>query len=178
MSSDLAPDVASDLVAELAALRRRVDVLESQDRIRRLRNSFHDFVNTDRWAEIGGLFTEDAELDYDYLGRASGRAAVGEFFAAIPRLLPADAGAPFVRQFVHGHSVEVDGAAGDTATGTSHLFATPTYHGTSFLFSGRFADTYARVDGEWLFASVTLDIWYSVPLAEGWATGERHRMSL
>ncbi|GAA4680794.1 hypothetical protein GCM10023215_12820 [Pseudonocardia yuanmonensis] len=167
--------MSPDLAAELAELRRRVDVLESQDAIRRLRNRFHDFVNTDRWAEIGGLFTEDAELDYDYLGKASGRAAVGEFFGRIPELLPADDGAPFVRQFLHGHSVEV---TGDEATGTSHLLATPIYHGTSFLFSGRFADTYARVGGEWLFSSVRLQIWYSVPLAEGWATPDRHRMAL
>jgi hypothetical protein len=167
--------MAPDPAAELADLRRRVDALESQERIRQLRNRFHDFVNTDRWAELGSLFTEDAELDYSYLGRAAGRAAVGEFFAAIPRLLPVADGVPFVRQFVHAHSVDVDG---DTATGASHLFATPVYNGTSFLLSGRFADTYRRVDADWLFSAVRLEIWYSVPLAEGWAGVDRHRMTL
>lgn len=166
---------APDLVAELAELRHRIDALESRDAIHRLRNRFHDFVNTDRWTEIGTLFTEDAELDYSYLGRASGRDAVAAFFGAIPDLLPAPGGAPFVRQFVHGHSVEVNG---DEATGTSHLFATPVYRGESFVFAGRFADTYRRCDGEWLFAAVTLDIWYSVPIRDGWAGPDRHRMSL
>ena len=97
-----------DIAAELAALRHRIDALESQERIRALRNRFHDFVNTDRWEEIGTLFAEDAELDYDYLGSASGRAAVGEFFGAIPRLLP-DGDGTFVRQLIHAHDVEVDG---------------------------------------------------------------------
>ncbi|MFC5952015.1 nuclear transport factor 2 family protein [Pseudonocardia lutea] len=165
----------SALATELAGLRHRVEVLESQDRIRCLRNRFHDYVNTDRWTEIDELFTDDAELDYSYLGRATGRQAIGGFFGRIPELLPADAGAPFVRQFVHGHSVEV---SGDDAGGTSHLLATPIYHGRSFLFAGRFTDTYRRVQGTWYFSSVTLDIWYSVPLDEGWTGPERHRMSL
>lgn len=164
-----------DLAQELAELRRRVDRLESGERIGLLRNRFHDYVNTNRWSEIGALFTEDAELDYSYLGRASGRAAIGEFFGRIPQLLPADAAGPFVRQFIHAHSVEV---SGDEATGTSHLFATPIYHGRSFLFSGRFTDTYRRDRGTWYFSAITLDIWYSVPLSEGWAGPERHRMSL
>ena len=160
---------------DLADLRRRLEVLEAESALHRLRNRFHECVNTDRWDEIGGLFADDAELDYSYLGSASGRAAITEFFAAIPRLLPADAGTPFVRQFIHGHDVTVDG---DTASGTSFLFATPIYHGQSFVLAGRFADTYVRTREGWLFASVALDIWYSVPVAEGWAGPDRHRMSL
>jgi ketosteroid isomerase-like protein len=166
---------APDLVAELAELRHRLDALESRDRIQDLRSRFHDYVNTNRWREIGGLFTDDAVMDYDYLGQASGRDEVGAFFARIPELLPDGDGAPFVRQFLHSHAVEVDG---ETATGTSHLFATPIYGGRSFVLSGRFSDTYRRVDGSWLFASVTLDLWYSVPIADGWAGTERHHMQL
>ncbi|GLZ43988.1 hypothetical protein Acsp06_01730 [Actinomycetospora sp. NBRC 106375] len=166
-------------MTELEELRLRLEVLEAESALHRLRNRFHEFVNTDRWDEIGGLFAPDAELDYSYLGSASGRAAITEFFAAIPRLLSAgpgqEAGKPFVRQFIHGHDVTVDG---DRATGTSFLFATPIYHGQSFVLSGRFADTYARVDGAWMFARVALEIDYSVPLAEGWAGADRHRMAL
>ncbi|MDD7937467.1 nuclear transport factor 2 family protein [Actinomycetospora lutea] len=165
--------------ADLADLQRRLEVLEAESALHRLRNRFHEYVNTDRWDEIGGLFAPDAELDYSYLGAASGRAAITEFFAAIPRLLPAgpgqEAGKPFVRQFIHGHDVAIDG---DTATGTSFLFATPIYHGQSFVLAGRFADTYTRVAGAWLFARVALEIYYSVPVSEGWAGPDRHRMSL
>ncbi|MHC1557559.1 nuclear transport factor 2 family protein [Actinomycetospora sp. C-140] len=174
-------------MTELEELRRRLDVLEAESALHRLRNRFHDYVNTDRWDEIGSLFAPDAELDYSYLGSASGRAAITEFFAAIPRLLPdggrrseaeldpSTPGKPFVRQFIHGHDVTVDG---DRATGTSFLFATPIYHGQSFVLAGRFADTYRRVDGAWMFASVALEIYYSVPVAEGWAGPDRHRMAL
>ncbi|WP_433802850.1 nuclear transport factor 2 family protein [Actinomycetospora sp. CA-084318] len=165
----------ADLVAELADLRRRVERLESESAIHALRNRFHEFVNTDRWDEIGGLFAEDAVLDYSYLGSASGRAEITAFFAAIPRLLPAAEGRPFVRQFIHGHDVEVDG---DTARGTSFLLATPIYHGESFLLAGRFTDTYVRRGEVWSFASVTLDVDYSVPIREGWAGEDRHRMRL
>ncbi|RZT84202.1 SnoaL-like protein [Pseudonocardia sediminis] len=164
-----------DITAELAALRHRLDVLESREEIRSLRARFHDHVNTDRWDEIGDLFSTGAELDYDYLGSSSGRQAIGEFFGSIPRLLPDGDGGPFVRQFIHAHEIEVDG---DTATGTSHMFATPVYHGQSFLVSARFADVYGRHDGVWFFDSVTMRIWYSVPLEQGWAGAERHHMRL
>ena len=80
-----------------------------------------------------------------------------------------------MRQFIHGHHVEIDG---DTATGTSVLFATPIYHGQSFLLAGRFTDRYVRRTGTWFFSAVSLDIDYSVPLAEGWAGVDRHRMRL
>jgi hypothetical protein len=162
---------APDVVAEFAELRHRIDVLESRDAIRLLRNRFHDFVNTDRWGEIGTLFTSDASLDYSYLGQANGHEQVTAFFARMPDLLPNT----FVRQFIHAHSVEVDG---DEATGTSHLLATPIYHGESYLLSGRFDDTYRREQGEWLFHAVTLNIWYSVPLAKGWSHPTPHHMSL
>ena len=162
-----------DPIAELAELRRRVDTLESRESIQLLRNRFHDYVNTDRWGEIGSLFTDDAELDYDTLGRFSGRTAITDFFAAIPERLPSGTG-PFIRQFIHAHSVEVDGS---TATGTSHLFATPAFDGVSHVVSARFSDTYARVGGgEWLFASVTMQVWYAVPIAEGWAGENRNRL--
>ena len=167
--------VAADIAAEIAELRDRIDVLESRDEIRHLRNRFHDYVNTDRWSEIGDLFTEVAKLDYSYLGQESGRDAIGEFFGSIPKRLPEGSSGPFVRQFIHGHTVEV---AGNTATGSSHMFATPVYFGKSFLFAGRFADTYRRVAGRWLFDSVTMEVYYSVPLEEGWAGPDRHRLSL
>ena len=166
---------APDIAAELAELRNRVDALESREQIQILRNRFHDHVNANRWAEIADLFTHDAQLDYSYLGQASGRAEIGGFFGDMPARLPVDGGLPFVRQFVHGHSVTTDG---DTGTGASWLLATPIYDGQSFLFCGRFTDTYRRVDGSWLFAAVVLEISYSVPLAEGWAGADRHRMSL
>jgi hypothetical protein len=165
----------SDLVAEIATLRRRVDELEAIEQIRRLRNRFHDFVNTDRWDEIGSLFAEGAVLDYDYVAQVSGRKAIGEFFTKLPAGISAEGETPFVRQFIHGHSVKV---TGDTATGVSHLFATPVYNNTSLVVSGRFEDTYGRVEGEWLFTFVRLRLWYSVPLAEGWASSNRHQMSV
>lgn len=164
-----------DLVAEIATLRRRIDELEASEQIRRLRNRFHDFVNTDRWDEIGSLFAEDAVLDYDYIAQVSGRRAIGDFFTKIPIDISAEGQTPFVRQFIHGHSVEV---TGDTATGVSHLFATPVYNNQSLVVSGRFEDTYGRVDGHWLFTSVRLRLWYSVPLDEGWASSNRHQMTV
>ncbi|MBT0772295.1 nuclear transport factor 2 family protein [Kineosporia sp. J2-2] len=162
--------------ALLADLARRLDVLESQEAIRTLRNTYHDYVNTNRWSMVREMFTDDVVVDYSYLGRAVGRQAAGEFFAGVPELRPADDDMPFIRQFIHAHTVQVDG---DEATGTSHLFATPVYDGQSFVLTARFTDRYRREAGRWLFSAIRLDIWYSVPLAEGWAQpGRRHQMSV
>lgn len=83
-SARRANPVADAVAAELAALGKRVATLEAREEVRTLRNRFHEFVNADRWGEIGDLFAEDAVLDYDNLGTATGRVAIGEFFAAIP----------------------------------------------------------------------------------------------
>jgi hypothetical protein len=162
-----------DVLAELAALRHRVDVLESREEIQQLRNTFHDCINTGRWSEIGGLWVEDGELDYDYLGHEHGRAAITAFFEQVPVLLPAAGDTAVVKQFLHAHTVHVDG---ETASGTSHLFATPVFQGETYALAGRFTDTYRRVEGVWRFDTVKVDLWYSVPLAEGWASANLHQM--
>ena len=66
-----------------AAVRRLSDIAE----IRALRLRYHEYVNTNRPADIPDLFTEDAELDFGYLGRTRGRQKITKFFAALPVLL-------------------------------------------------------------------------------------------
>jgi ketosteroid isomerase-like protein len=161
----------------LEELLDRVQKLEAVEEIRTLRCRFHRYVNDDEWGRIGELFTEDAYLDYAHLGQVSGRADIHAYFERMPRVLEKDETAvrTLVRQFLHTHEVRVDG---DTATGTSYLEAKTVYHGESFVVCGKFTDSYARRDGEWLFDRIELQMYWMVPLHEGWAQPDRIKMTL
>jgi hypothetical protein len=162
---------------QVQRLKQRVSTLEAIEQIRSLRYRYHEYVNENRWHKIGSLFTPHAHIDYAHLGRASGQCAIQKFFADVPRALEQDEGATttVVRQFVHAHDVQV---SGDRGTGTCFLEATPVYHQRSFIVSGEFSDEYARRDGVWLFERISLELYWMVPLEEGWAGRHNIQMTL
>jgi ketosteroid isomerase-like protein len=169
------PDQPLEL--QIRQLKARVDTLTAIEEIHSLRYRFHQYVNDNEWDRIGALFTPDAYLDYAHLGQVSGRPAIHRFFADIPSTIEQDAQATTtaVKQFVHAHDVRV---SGDRATGLSYFEAKPVYHGRSFVVAGKFIDSYARLDGVWLFARVSLVLHWMVPLEEGWAQRDRIKMTL
>ena len=90
----------------LAVLEQKVQELTDVEAIRRLRFRYHECVNETKLSDIPELFTEDGDLDFGYLGKARGKAALKKFFDALPKLLS------FVKQFIHNHDVDVQGATG------------------------------------------------------------------
>jgi len=68
--------------------------------------------------------------------------------------------------------VELTGA--DTASGTGMLYACYGVHADSYIVSGKYSEDYVRVDGSWLFKTMDLALYFSVPLAHGWAGPKRH----
>src|SRR5262245_57714541 len=76
----------TDIEQRLARLESTVRRLADIEDIRALRLRYHECVNRDRAAEIPDLFTDDAELDFGYLGRTRGRPKITKFFAALPVL--------------------------------------------------------------------------------------------
>jgi ketosteroid isomerase-like protein len=144
----------------LAKLEAAVQRLSDIEEIRALRLRYHEYINQNRPAEIPGLFTEDAELDFGYLGRTRGRQKITKFFAALPVLLD------FVKQFIHNHAVEVDG---DRATAVSYLEAKSVSRGKAFRVAGRYDDVCVRTPDGWRFASMKFEPYFTVPFGESWA---------
>ena len=150
------------------SLEARVAALEAKDEIRELRHRYHEAINVGDPGSIVDLFTDDAELDFGYLGRTRGREKINRFFLALPDLLT------FIKQFIHNHTVALDGP--DRATGVSYLEAKTISEGTAFFVSGRYDDVYVRTDDGWWFSVMNFEPFFSVPFEQGWAVDQPLQM--
>ena len=150
----------------LADLARRLQRLEDIEAIRTLRNTYHRAINDSRFDEIAPLFTEDGIVDFAYMADFKGRAAIAAGFAKLGRRRNF-----LIKQFIHGHMVDVDG---DRGTGISYLDARYTKGGVAYIVSLRYDDIYARQGGKWLFERMGAEVYFSVPAAVGWAADEKH----
>ena len=77
-----------------------------------------------------------------------------------------------LKQFLHSHIVELSGP--DTATGTGMLYACYGVHADAYVVAGKYSEEYVRVDGSWLLKTMHLALYFTVPLAVGWAGSKRH----
>ena len=159
--------MANDLEARLARVEAQLQELQDREAIRELRYRYHEYVNQGRWSEIPNLFIEDGELDFGYLGKGRGRERLTRLFQAAPQLLP------FVKQFIHNHTIELQGERG---TGTSYLEAKSVSGGKAYVVAGRYDDQYVRQDGEWRFARMDFTPYFTVPFDEGWAQDDLLKM--
>ena len=156
-----------DVEARLQALETKIQDLSDREAIRSLRFRYHECINGEELDAIPGLFTEDAELDFDYLGKATGRAEIAKFFQQVESLLS------FVKQFIHNHAVDVQG---DHGKGYAYLEAKTIAKGEAYVVAARYDDEYVKQNGQWKFKKMSLTPYFTVPLKEGWAQEDRLKM--
>ncbi|MEV6218354.1 nuclear transport factor 2 family protein [Nocardia sp. NPDC051833] len=156
-----------ELVEQVELLTARLETLETVRALNTLRHDLPRHINEGRWAEVGELFSADAFLDYRHLGQARGREAIAAYFAGLPQLIEdnSPAGQVLVKQFLHGHDVEI---LGDRATGVSFFEEKVVFDTESSFVAGKFTDEYVREDGRWRFARIELDLYWVVPYSRGW----------
>ena len=77
--------MSQDIESRVAALELKIQDLEDRETVRNLRFRYHECINSQELAQIPDLFTDDAVLDFDYLGNARGRAELQKFFAKVER---------------------------------------------------------------------------------------------
>lgn len=147
-------------------LEQRIRRLEDIEEIRRLRNRYHASLNERHFADCRDLFTDDAVVELGYLARYEGIDAIDRGFQAM-----GERDRFFIKQFIHGHDVFVDG---DTGTGTSYLEARYGRFGVSYVVAGRYDDVYQRVNGRWKFKAMIAELFYTVPNGVGWTGDEMH----
>ena len=160
--------MAQDLEERIRALEAQVRELTDIEQIRRLRGRYHEGFNENKSSDIPDLFSDDAELDFGYLGSARGKAEISRFFAGVPDLLP------FIKQFIHNHIVDVDG---DTGRGFCYLEAKTISRGEAYFVAARYDDEYIRENGSWKFKSMRVTLYFTVPFGEGWAQEDRLKMA-
>jgi hypothetical protein len=164
--------MSADLTRELEALTARVAVLEDMEALRRLHHQFHQMINGNRWESVGELFAPDADLDYAHLGTYRGRKSIETFFRRMPVLIEAEesATATVFKQYPHAHDIRIEG---DRGRGHSYFEVKAVLDGTSYVLAGKSVETYERLNGHWLFSSMTIHLYWMVPLAEGWAQNDK-----
>ncbi|WP_280249241.1 nuclear transport factor 2 family protein [Nocardia abscessus] len=161
MSEDL------ELVEQVKRLTERIETLEDVRALNTLRHNLPRYINDGKWDSVGELFSETAFLDYRHLGQAEGRAAIERYFAGLPQLIEDNSPAAqvLVKQFLHGHDVEI---LGDRATGVSFFEEKVVFDTESSIVAGKFTDSYVREGGRWLFSRITLDLYWVIPYTRGW----------
>jgi hypothetical protein len=146
-------------VTDLEDVRRRVETLEAIEQIKKLKARYFRFVDEKRHDEFAALFTPDAVLITDGIEWSSPH----EMASTIRNLTGA---APSVH---HGHMPEID-VAGDSASGIWAMQDLLTFPAADdapegHIGYGQYRETYRRVAGEWLIASLVLTRFRMDPLA-------------
>jgi hypothetical protein len=102
--------------------------------------------DTKRYSDMSELFAPDGTWDETVIGLplCEGRAAVHEFFCG-----PGPTAVEFIHHTTSNHLInEFDG---ETARGTTHLYAEGRCFGNVIRVFGYYADDYIKIDGRWLF---------------------------
>lgn len=137
-----------------------VQELWDREKIRELTFHYGLAIEAQDEEQMVNLFTTDGSADFSALGRGviKGREALKEFYRSTWPLR--------VKPFFTNHVIRVEG---DRATGMCSLQNNATRGDESIIGAGRLHDEYQKVNGEWKFKSRRVDIFYFVPLSEGWA---------
>jgi hypothetical protein len=150
----------------------RIQALEDIERIRTLKSRYHTYINDTEFDRVGELFAEDASLNLGYLmpdqNPVVGRQNIHAGFSA----MKSSTAQSQLKQFLHSHIVELVGA--DSARGTGMLYACYGVGPDAYIVAGKYTEEYVRVQHEWLFRTMNLAIYFTVPLAVGWAGPKRH----
>ena len=149
--------------ARLERIERRLQVLEDAEAIRNLKARYAALCDDQYDVDgIASLFTEDAVWQSPGLGRFEGREAIRSFFRGASGIFSFA-----IHYSLNGH-IQVDG---DSARARWYLFMPCTLAaGNQPMWrAGIDHETYARVDGTWLFCEKRSEPLMNVPFETGWA---------
>jgi uncharacterized protein (TIGR02246 family) len=149
--------------ARLDRIERRLQALEDAEAIRNLKSRYAALCDKQYDADgIAALFTENSTWESPGLGRFEGREAIRSFFRGASAIFS------FAIHYSLNGQVEV---AGDTARASWYLFMPCTVaDGNRAMWRASIDhETYARVDGTWMFRHKQSEPLMNVPFETGWA---------
>lgn len=148
---------------DLEALSKKVDVLEAQDAIRRLKARYMQACDDQAGRAIADLFWPDGIWEAtgrNTAGKVVGQAAIADMFEASPQRLT------FTMHYLSNEVIEVQG---DRACGRWKLLEPCTFKDRLALWmGGNYIDTFERRNGEWKFAHLKLHIEFRTSFETGW----------
>ena len=143
-------------------LEARVLWLADIEEIKQLKHRYCAYCDDDYDPDgLGSLFTEDAVWDGGPLGFGEGREGIREFFSNAPNL---------VKLAIHQVTNPIIAVDGDRATGSWYLWQPMVMQGgdQAMWLAARYSDRYRRVNGEWMFEHVKIDVRFFSPYEEGY----------
>jgi ketosteroid isomerase-like protein len=158
----MAAEDGADLT-RLERMEQRLRVLEDAEAIRNLKARYAALCDDHYDADgIAALFTEDALWESPALGRFQGREAIRGFFRGASGIFS------FAIHYSLNGSIEVEG---DTARARWYLFMPCTVAAANQAMwrAGIDHETYARVDGIWMFRHKRSEPLMNAPFETGWA---------
>lgn len=144
-----------------------VQELWDREKIKELTYQYGLAVEAQNEDQMVNLFLPDGSADFSSLGRGviKGREALKEFYRSTWALR--------IKPFFTNHVIRVEG---DRATGICSLQNSGIRGTDSMVGAGRLHDEYQKVNGEWKFKSRRVEIFYLVPLSEGWAKAQTTKL--
>ncbi len=149
--------------ARIERLERRLQVLEDAEAIRNLKARYAALCDRQYDADrIAALFTEDALWESPGLGRFEGREAIRTFFRGASAIFS------FAIHYSLNGQIEVDG---EVAQARWYLFMPCTIAaGNRAMWRASIDhETYARIDGTWMFRHKRSEPLMNVPFESSWA---------
>lgn len=138
-------------MADLAALERRLAVLEDIEAIKRLKAKYWRSVDNKLWDDLATCFSEDATTDYGTVGmRLNGKKEIMDYFRN-----RSHARSEALIGNHHGHNPEIDKTSDTTAKGIwrLHFFRAHKETGKRVLEFAYYHDEYVRERGQWKIKS-------------------------
>lgn len=142
-------------------LRQKVEALWAREQIKELTYAYGQCIERQDAEGMAQLFTEDGEVDFSSLGRGvhKGHDAIRAFYTSTWPMR--------VRPFFTNHVITLPGNG--RAHGTCCFENRGVQGEESMIGAGRLHDDYQQVESGWKFRSRRVELFYFVPLKEGWA---------
>lgn len=148
---------------DVGALLARLDRLEAQDAIRRLKARYMQLCDDKAGRAIAELFWPDGVWEAKgggAVGAVRGQRAIADMFEASPGRLT------FTTHYLTNESIEV---TGDAARGCWKLLEPCTFREYLPLWmGGHYRDVFERRGGEWRFRHLLLAVEFRTPYESGW----------
>ncbi len=137
-----------------------VQELWAREKIRELTYEYGLAIEAQDAERMASLFVPTGSVDFSSLGKGviTGHAALKEFYTATWPLK--------VKPFFTNHMIRI---TGNRASGFCSFENRATRGAESLIGAGRLHDEYVKVDGAWKFSSRRVEMFYLVPITEGWA---------
>ena len=146
----------------MPTLEERVQRIEDIEAIRSIKMRYSSYCDEGYPADkIAGLFVEKGVWNGGDFGVFKGRQAIHDGFVKIPEMIS------FAMHYVLNHEVDI-ASSGTEGTGQVYFFGTHTINGRAMVLSLIYDETYKKIDGQWYFDVMNLNIKYVTPYESGW----------